>query len=172
MSKRLSNLNNKVLSWDDALRLRNIWALKGESVAFTNGCFDILHLGHVSYLAQAADTAQHLIVAINTDASVRALDKAPNRPVNPEAARALVLASLGFVDAVVLFEQNTPLEIIENLKPDVLLKGADYDANQTDASAKNYIVGSDFVKSYGGKVQTIPFVEGYSTTGILAKGKF
>ena len=116
MSKRLSNLNNKVLSWDDALRLRNIWALKGESVAFTNGCFDILHLGHVSYLAQAADTAQHLIVAINTDASVRALDKAPNRPVNPEAARALVLASLSFVDAVVLFEQNTPLEIIENLK--------------------------------------------------------
>ena len=172
MSKRLSNLNNKVLSWDDALRLRNNWALKGESVAFTNGCFDILHLGHVSYLAQAADTAQHLIVAINTDASVRALDKAPNRPVNPEAARALVLASLSFVDAVVLFEQNTPLEIIENLKPDVLLKGADYDANQTDASAKNYIVGSDFVKSYGGKVQTIPFVEGYSTTGILAKGKF
>ncbi len=172
MSKRLSNLNNKVLSWDDALRLRNIWALKGESVAFTNGCFDILHLGHVSYLAQAADTAQHLIVAINTDASVRALDKAPNRPVNPEAARALVLASLSFVDAVVLFEQNTPLEIIENLKPDVLLKGADYDANQTDASAKNYIVGSDFVKSYDGKVQTIPFVEGYSTTGILAKGKF
>ena len=113
-----------------------------------------------------------IIVAINTDASVRALDKAPNRPVNPEAARALVLASLSFVDAVVLFEQNTPLEIIENLKPDVLLKGADYDANQTDASAKNYIVGSDFVKSYGGKVQTIPFVEGYSTTGILAKGKF
>jgi len=172
MSKRLSNLNNKVLSWDDALRLRNIWALKGESVAFTNGCFDILHLGHVSYLAQAADTAQHLIVALNTDASVRALDKAPNRPVNPEAARALVLASLSFVDAVVLFEQNTPLEIIENLKPDVLLKGADYDADQTDSSAKNYIVGSDFVKSNGGKVQTIPFVEGYSTTGILAKGKF
>jgi rfaE bifunctional protein nucleotidyltransferase chain/domain len=172
MSKRLSNLNNKVLSWDDALRLRNIWALKGESVAFTNGCFDILHLGHVSYLAQAADTAQHLIVAINTDASVRALDKAPNRPVNPEAARALVLASLSFVDAVVLFEQNTPLEIIENLKPDVLLKGADYDADQTDTSAKNYIVGSDYVKSYGGKVQTIPVVEGYSTTGILAKGKF
>jgi rfaE bifunctional protein nucleotidyltransferase chain/domain len=172
MSKRLSNLNNKVLSWDDALRLRNIWALKGESVAFTNGCFDILHLGHVSYLAQAADTAQHLIVAINTDASVRALDKAPNRPVNPEAARALVLASLSFVDAIVLFEQNTPLEIIENLKPDVLLKGADYDADQTDTSAKNYIVGSDYVKSYGGKVQTIPVVEGYSTTGILAKGKF
>jgi rfaE bifunctional protein nucleotidyltransferase chain/domain len=172
MSKRLANLNHKILSWDDALRLRNVWALKGEKVAFTNGCFDILHLGHVSYLAQAADTAQHLIVAINTDASVRALEKAPNRPINPEIARAMVLSALSFVDAVVFFEQHTPLEIIETLKPDVLLKGADYDANQTDTSAKDYIVGADLVKSYGGKVQTIPFVDGYSTTGILAKGKF
>jgi len=172
MSKRLANLNHKILNWDDALRLRNVWALKGEKVAFTNGCFDILHLGHVSYLAQAADTAQHLIVAINTDASVRALEKAPNRPINPEVARAMVLSALSFVDAVVFFEQHTPLEIIETLKPDVLLKGADYDANQTDTSAKDYIVGADLVKSYGGKVQTIPFVDGYSTTGILAKGKF
>jgi rfaE bifunctional protein nucleotidyltransferase chain/domain len=121
MSKRLSNLNNKIRSWDDALRLRNIWAMKGETVAFTNGCFDILHLGHVSYLAQAADTAQHLIVAINTDASVKALEKAPNRPINPEIARAMVLSALSFVDAVVFFEQHTPLEIIETLKPDVLL---------------------------------------------------
>ena len=171
MSKRLSNLNNKILSWDDALRLRNIWAMKGETVAFTNGCFDILHLGHVSYLAQAADTAQHLIVAINTDASVKALEKATNRPINPEIARAMVLSALSFVDAVVFFEQQTPLEIIETLKPDVLLKGADYNAEQNNIQAKDYIVGSDIVKSYGGSVQTIPFVEGYSTTGILAKGK-
>ncbi|MFM8596790.1 MAG: adenylyltransferase/cytidyltransferase family protein [Flavobacteriales bacterium] len=172
MSKRLSNLHNKILSWEDALRARNVWALKGEKVAFTNGCFDILHLGHVSYLAQAADTAQRLIVAINTDASVRALDKAPNRPINPEIARAVVLASLSFVDAVVYFEQDTPVEIIEQLKPDILLKGADYNADQTNPQAKDYIVGSDFVRSYGGNVQTIPFVDGYSTTGILAKGKF
>lgn len=172
MSQRLSNLQHKILCWEDALRLRNVWALKGEKVAFTNGCFDILHLGHVSYLAQAADTAQHLIVAINTDASVRALDKAPNRPINPEAARAMVLASLSFVDAVVYFEQETPLEIIEQLKPDILLKGADYNADQTNPLAKDYIVGSDLVRSYGGNVQTIPFVDGYSTTGILAKGKF
>lgn len=171
MSKRLSNLNNKIRSWDDALRLRNIWAMKGETVAFTNGCFDILHLGHVSYLAQAADTAQHLIVAINTDASVKALEKATNRPINPEIARAMVLSALSFVDAVVFFEQQTPLEIIETLKPDVLLKGADYNAEQNNIQAKDYIVGSDIVKSYGGSVQTIPFVEGYSTTGILAKGK-
>lgn len=172
MSKRLTNLQHKILNWEDALRLRNVWALKGEKVAFTNGCFDILHLGHVSYLAQAADTAQHLIVAINTDASVKALDKAPNRPINPEMARAQVLAALSFIDAVVFFEQRTPFEIIETLKPDVLLKGADYNANQTDTTAKDYIVGADLVKSYGGLVQTIPFVDGYSTTGILAKGKF
>lgn len=172
MSKRLSNIQNKILSWEDALRLRNIWALKGEKVAFTNGCFDILHLGHVSYLAQAADTAQHLIVAINTDDSVKTLNKAPNRPINPETARAIVLASLSFIDAVVFFEHDTPLEIIAQLKPDVLLKGADYNAEQTDQKAKDYIVGSDFVRSYGGSVQTIPFVDGYSTTGILAKGKF
>lgn len=170
MSQRLTFVENKILSWEDALRLRNIWALKGEKVAFTNGCFDILHLGHVSYLAQAADTAQHLIVAINTDASVQALNKAPNRPINPESARALVLAALGFVDAVVFFEQNTPLQIIETLKPDILLKGADYSAEQTDSTAKDYIVGSAEVKAYGGCVQTISLVEGYSTTGILAKG--
>lgn len=171
MSKRFENLQHKILNWDDALRLRNVWALKGESVAFTNGCFDILHLGHVSYLAQAADTAKHLIVAINTDASVRALNKAPNRPIHKEAARAIVLAALGFVDAVVFFEEDTPLQIIETLRPDILLKGADYNAAQNDPAAKDYIVGSDVVKSYGGAVLTIPFVEGYSTTGILAKAK-
>ncbi|MEN9744157.1 MAG: hypothetical protein RLZZ65_1962 [Bacteroidota bacterium] len=172
MTSRLQHLSSKILSWEDALRLRNIWALKGEKVAFTNGCFDILHLGHITYLSQAADTAKHLIVAINTDASVRALDKAPNRPINPEQARAMVLASLSCIDAVVFFEQATPLEIIENLQPDILLKGADYNADQTDPAAKDYIVGSDIVRSYGGIVQTIPFVDGYSTTGILAKGKF
>lgn len=171
MSKRFENLQHKILNWDDALRLRNVWALKGESVAFTNGCFDILHLGHVSYLAQAADTAKHLVVAINTDASVRALNKAPNRPIHTETARAIVLAALGFVDAVVFFEEDTPLQIIETLRPDILLKGADYNAAQNDPTAKDYIVGSDVVKSYGGEVLTIPFVDGYSTTGILAKAK-
>lgn len=172
MSKKLSILNNKILNWQDALRMRNVWAMKGESVAFTNGCFDLLHLGHVSYLAQAADAAQHLIIGINTDASVKALDKAPNRPINAQAARATVLAALGFVDAVVFFEQNTPLQLIEMLKPDVLLKGADYNAQQTDRQAKDYIVGSEVVHSYGGSVQTIALVAGYSTTDILAKGKF
>ena len=103
MSKRLTNLENKILSWEEAQRRRNIWALKGETVAFTNGCFDILHLGHVSYLAQAADTAKHLIVAINTDLSVKALGKAPNRPINSEMARAMVLAALSCIDNIVFF---------------------------------------------------------------------
>ena len=170
MSTRLTNIQHKILSWEDALKLRGIWALQGQKVAFTNGCFDILHLGHVSYLAQAADSAKRLIVGINTDASVRLLEKAPNRPINAQDARAIVLASLSCVDAVVLFEQQTPLELIETLKPDVLLKGADYNAEQTDPAAKDYIVGSDLVRTYGGSVQTIPFVAGYSTTGILAKG--
>jgi D-beta-D-heptose 7-phosphate kinase/D-beta-D-heptose 1-phosphate adenosyltransferase len=107
---------------------------------------------------------------MNTDASVRMLDKAPNRPINPEIARATVLAALGCIDAVVLFNEQTPLELIEWLRPDVLLKGADYNAEQTNPEAKDYIVGSGFVQTYGGSVQTIPFVEGYSTTGILAKG--
>ena len=170
MSTRLTNIQHKILSWEDALKLRGIWALQGQKVAFTNGCFDILHLGHVSYLAQAADSAKRLIVGINTDASVRLLEKATNRPINAQDARAIVLASLSCVDAVVLFEQQTPLELIETLKPDVLLKGADYNAEQTDPAAKDYIVGSDLVRTNGGSVQTIPFVEGYSTTGILAKG--
>jgi rfaE bifunctional protein nucleotidyltransferase chain/domain len=167
---RLHNIQHKILSWEDALRLRGIWALQGHKVAFTNGCFDILHLGHVSYLAQAADSAKRLIVGINTDASVRLLEKAPNRPINAQDARAMVLASLSCVDAVVLFEQQTPLELIECLKPDVLLKGADYNAEQTNPKAKDYIVGSAFVQTYGGSVQTIPIVNGYSTTSILAKG--
>ena len=167
---RLHNIQHKILSWEDALRLRGIWALQGHKVAFTNGCFDILHLGHVSYLAQAADSAKRLIVGINTDASVRLLEKSPNRPINAQDARAMVLASLSCVDAVVLFEQQTPLELIECLKPDVLLKGADYNAEQTNPKAKDYIVGSAFVQTYGGSVQTIPIVNGYSTTSILAKG--
>lgn len=171
MSKRIDHLQHKIVSWEDALRLKGIWALHNKKVAFTNGCFDILHLGHISYLAQAADTADHLIVGLNTDASVRLLEKAPNRPVNPQDARALLLAALSFVDAVVLFEEQTPLELIQKLQPDVLVKGADYNAQQTDTTAKDYIVGAQEVRAYGGSVQTINLVDGYSTTGILAKGK-
>ncbi|MCR4848531.1 MAG: D-glycero-beta-D-manno-heptose 1-phosphate adenylyltransferase [Bacteroidales bacterium] len=131
---------------------------QGLKVVFTNGCFDILHRGHVEYLAKAADMGDVLVVGLNTDASVRRL-KGKGRPINNEEARALVLASLSFVDAVVLFDEDTPLELIKAVHPDVLVKGADYKPEE--------IVGADFVTSYGGTVATIPLVEGYSTTKII-----
>lgn len=127
-------------------------------VVFTNGCFDILHRGHVEYLAKAADLGDILVVGLNTDASVRRL-KGEGRPVNNQEARALVLASLSFVDAVVLFDDDTPYNLIKTLRPDVLVKGADYQPED--------IVGYDIVTSYGGTVTTIPLVEGYSTTNFI-----
>ncbi len=131
---------------------------KDMKVVFTNGCFDILHRGHVEYLAKAADLGDILVVGLNTDASVRRL-KGEGRPVNNQEARALVLASLSFVDAVVLFDDDTPYNLIKTLRPDVLVKGADY---QPEA-----IVGYDIVTSYGGTVTTIPLVKGYSTTNFI-----
>lgn len=127
-------------------------------VVFTNGCFDILHRGHVEYLSKAADKGDVLVVGLNTDASVKRL-KGEGRPVNNEEARAMVLASLSFVDAVVLFDEDTPYELIKAVRPDVLVKGADY--------KKEEIVGYDIVTSYGGTVETIPLVEGYSSTKII-----
>lgn len=144
------------------------WRAKGYSVAFTNGCFDIVHKGHVNYLSQAADQATFLVVGLNSDASVKRL-KGEDRPVNDESARAYVLAGLHAVDAVCVFEEDTPLHMIEWVKPDVLIKGGDYDVNETDPSSKSYIVGSKEVKANGGKVVTIPFVDGFSTSGILKK---
>ena len=171
MSKRLINLEHKIVSWQVASQMRGIWKLKSQKVAFTNGCFDILHLGHISYLAQAASRADKLIVGINSDASIKQLQKGPDRPINDQHARSMVLAALSFVDAVVVFEQNTPFELISQLNPDILLKGADYNAAQNDPQAKDLIVGSEHVKSYGGIIETIPFVDGYSTTAIFSKRK-
>ena len=131
---------------------------QGLKLVFTNGCFDILHRGHVEYLAKAADMGDVLVVGLNTDASVKRL-KGEGRPVNDQEARALVLASLSFVDAVVLFDEDTPYELIKAIRPDVLVKGADYKPEE--------IVGYDIVTSYGGKVETVPLVEGYSTTSLL-----
>ena len=127
-------------------------------VVFTNGCFDILHRGHIEYLSKAADMGDVLVVGLNTDASVKRL-KGEGRPVNHEEARALVLSSLSFVDAVVLFDEDTPYELIKAVHPDVLVKGADYKVED--------IVGYDIVTSYGGTVTTVPLVEGYSTTKLL-----
>lgn len=168
---RLASLENKIVSLEDAKRRVNMWHLKNDKVVFTNGCFDLLHKGHVTYLAKSAELGDRLIVAINTDASVREQGKGENRPINPEDARATVLAALGFVDMVVFFSENTPYDVIEFLQPDVLVKGADYDPNETDPHSKKYIVGSDIVKKNGGEVIAIQLVEGYSTTAIIEKSK-
>lgn len=131
-------------------------------MVFTNGCFDILHLGHIDYLEKAQALGSKLIVGLNADTSVKRL-KGPERPVNPQVARARMLAALAFVDAVVLFEEDTPLTLIETLAPDVLVKGGDYEISN--------IVGAPFVMNNGGKVLTIPLVQGYSTTNIINKVK-
>lgn len=136
--------------------------LKGTTVSFTNGCFDILHRGHIASLSEAAAAASFLVVGVNSDASTRRL-KGPERPVNDEASRCLILASLIIVDAVVIFDEDTPLDLIKAIKPDVLVKGGDYTIDQ--------IVGAKEVIEGGGNVLINPIVEGYSTTGILDKIK-
>jgi len=132
-----------------------------KKVVFTNGCFDLLHPGHVDYLCRARDLGDYLVVGLNTDSSVQSLRKAPGRPVNRENARALVLAGLECVDAVVLFDEPTPYDLIRLIQPNILVKGDDYKVEE--------IVGHDIVTASGGKVITIPFLEGYSTTSIIKK---
>jgi len=150
----------KIMSPQEALAQRKTWKENGEKLVFTNGCFDLLHLGHVDYLERAAALGQRLLIGLNTDASVSRL-KGPSRPLNDEYARARVLAALGFVDSVVLFGEETPRELIATLLPDVLVKGADYKVED--------IAGAKEVLAAGGEVQTLTFVEGYSTTGIIQK---
>lgn len=153
-------LSSKIVSLDDCKKFVTISKEQGEKVVFTNGCFDILHLGHVTYLAKASDLADKMIVGLNTDASVQKL-KGPDRPLQDEQTRAHILASLAFVDKVVLFSDDTPKEVIDFLIPDVLVKGADYSIET--------IVGADTVLKNGGEVKTIDLVAGYSTTNVIAK---
>ncbi|MEY4522412.1 MAG: hypothetical protein RIT10_1597 [Bacteroidota bacterium] len=166
---RLAALTHKITELEQAKRLVGIWQMKGQKVVFTNGCFDILHKGHVAYLAKAAALGDRLVVAINTDSSVRQLEKGANRPINSEDARAFVLAGLGFVDMVLLFDENTPLSVIEALQPNILAKGADYDPLEKDATSKKYIVGSDIILKKGGTVHAIEFEDGFSTTATINK---
>ncbi|MCL2040961.1 MAG: D-glycero-beta-D-manno-heptose 1-phosphate adenylyltransferase [Bacteroidales bacterium] len=153
-------IKSKILDRHALERNLAFWRFRARKIVFTNGCFDILHRGHVEYLSQARDKGDILIVGLNTDASVRRL-KGANRPVNPQEARAMVLASLFFVDAVVLFDEDTPYELIKTVQPDVLVKGADYQPES--------IVGYDIVTAKGGTVETVALVEGFSTTGILSE---
>jgi D-beta-D-heptose 7-phosphate kinase/D-beta-D-heptose 1-phosphate adenosyltransferase len=136
------------------------WRIKDEKVVFTNGCFDLLHPGHVDYLEKAHQLGNRLIVGLNSDASVRKL-KGESRPLVPQDARARVLAGLSSVDAIIFFDEETPESLIQELKPDVLAKGADYEESQ--------IAGAAFVRSIGGTVERIPLVEGYSTTDLLRR---
>jgi len=152
----------KIVSLRVALEIRNQWSEQKEKVVFTNGCFDILHLGHIDYLEKASQTGSQLIVGINTDRSVKAL-KGPERPVNSEYARARLIAALGFVSMVIIFDEDTPLELIKSLAPDVLIKGKDYSIAT--------IVGAKEVIEMGGEVRTIDLVPNYSTTGIIQKLK-
>jgi rfaE bifunctional protein nucleotidyltransferase chain/domain len=168
---RLQAIESKILTLEEAQRRMALWHMKGDKVVFTNGCFDLLHQGHVTYLAKAAGLGDHLLVGINSDDSVRRLEKGSGRPINSEAARAFILASLGVIDMVVIFTEDTPEALIHALEPDVLVKGADYDPDETDAKAKTYVVGSDFVRKNGGEVCVVDIVEGFSTTGIVNKMK-
>ena len=136
------------------------WRLPGKTIVFTNGCFDILHAGHIDSLTEAAQQGDILIVGVNADASIKNL-KGSNRPINNENERALLLASLAMVDAVILFSQSTPLELILTIKPDVLVKGGDYKIEE--------IAGAKEVMEWGGKVIINPIVQGFSTTSIINK---
>jgi D-glycero-beta-D-manno-heptose 1-phosphate adenylyltransferase len=153
-------LQTKILPLSDLLRKRDEWRAAGKTIAFTNGCFDILHAGHIASLNEAATHADVLVVALNADTSVEAL-KGKNRPVNDEAARAVVLAALEVVDAVTLFSEPTPRNLIAALLPDVLVKGGDYKVED--------IAGAKEVIENGGKVVINPIVEGFSTTSIIQK---
>ncbi len=150
---------DKIQTREQLLTTLADWRGQGRRVVFTNGCFDLLHFGHVDYLEQARHLGDALVVGLNTDASVSCLK--PGRPIQDEAARARILASLAFVDAVVLFGEPTPLTLIELVQPDVLVKGDDY--------ALENIVGHELVLARGGQVRTVPLVSGYSTSRIVAR---
>ena len=146
---------------NDLVPLAGAWRDAGKRIVFTNGVFDLLHPGHVRYLREARALGDVLIVAVNSDRSARMLDKGPGRPLNPAAERAEVLAALESVDAVVVFDEDTPFEVVRALQPDVLVKGADW--------APGTIVGADIVEARGGRVERIPLASGYSTSRMVER---
>ncbi|GAB3554485.1 D-glycero-beta-D-manno-heptose 1-phosphate adenylyltransferase [Spirosoma fluminis] len=153
---------SKILSRAEAIRQADQWRAEGQRIVFTNGCFDIVHLGHIDYLEKARSLGDRMILGLNTDASVSCI-KGPLRPVVNEYARARLMAALQFVDAVTLFSESTPLELIEAVRPDILVKGNDYTIDT--------IVGADFVLARGGKVETVALIPGYSTTRLIERIK-
>jgi rfaE bifunctional protein nucleotidyltransferase chain/domain len=157
---KLDAVCGKILSGQALTRWLAVTSFKRKSIVFTNGCFDVLHRGHIEYLAKASELADYLVIGLNTDESVRKL-KGASRPYLDEKTRALILASLGFVTCVILFDEETPYELIRQVQPNVLVKGGDYKVED--------IVGYDIVKAKGGNVLTIPLTEGFSSTGVINK---
>lgn len=153
--KYLEQIKNKIVLADDLRAIMDKEQAAGRKFAFSNGCFDLVHQGHIDYLSKSRDLADYLIIGLNSDASVRRL-KGPRRPINDEYSRALMLASFVFVDYVVLFADDTPYNLIKSLQPDILIKGSDYKVED--------IVGYDIVTARGGKVATLDFVPGFSTS--------
>ena len=162
MSKKLNKLKSKILNINDLSKIINEWRLNGDKIVFTNGCFDLIHLGHLEILARSADLGDKLIVGINSDMSIKKI-KGNLRPIIEEDSRAKQLAAIEFIDAVILFNEDTPYNLINILKPDVLTKGGDY--------KKNDIVGNQLINKEKGEVVIIPLTQGYSTTSILEKIK-
>ena len=158
--RTFNSIPNKIVSQEELEKRLSQWSVLSKTIVFTNGCFDILHAGHIQSLTQAANEGDFLIVGLNSDASVNQL-KGENRPVNNEQARAQVLASLSMVDVVVIFNEDTPLELIKKIMPDVLVKGGDYKLEE--------IVGSKEVIANGGRVVINPILQGYSTTSVINK---
>lgn len=156
-------LSGKIVSKEKLNTLLHEWNKRSQQIVFTNGCFDILHRGHVEYLCHARDLGDKLILGLNTDASVKRLGKSPERPINSEETRAIILAALECVDAIILFDEDTPYDLIHFVQPDILVKGNDYKAED--------IVGYDIVTAKGGKVITIQLVDGFSTTKLIEKMK-
>lgn len=162
MSKKLNKLKAKIFNIKNLSQIINEWRLNGDKIVFTNGCFDLIHLGHLEILARSADLGDKLIVGINSDMSIKKI-KGNSRPIIEEDSRAKQLAAIEFIDAVILFNEDTPYNLINILKPDVLTKGGDY--------KKNDIVGNQLINKEQGEVVIIPLTQGYSTTSILEKIK-
>lgn len=156
--KNIKQIEKKIVTRNDWEKLKNHFQSK--KIVFTNGCFDILHLGHVHYLSAAKDLGDILVIGLNSDDSVKRL-KGENRPMNTQHARALLLAALQFVDFVIIFDEDTPLNLIQQITPHVLVKGGDYKIED--------VVGAEWVMAHGGKVEIVDFVEGYSSTNLIKK---
>lgn len=159
----MRNINNKIFSsFEGFFETLKDWKTQNKMLVFTNGCFDILHRGHIDYLVRSAEFGDKLIIGLNTDDSVKRL-KGANRPFNKQDSRAIMLAALEMVDAIIFFDEETPYDLIGKILPNILVKGNDYKINE--------IAGNDIVRSHGGQVKTIPLTKGFSTSSLIKKIK-